>query len=347
MQNELFQPDRLELLERLRIDGILKETYYDTIGINQESSNTLKLIGPDYLLIGTLQERENSIRIDARLVDTSNGKIVSVATTTLPLSTYTRKLYDDYPTSSERINSTILASSGWQPVNYLVDGNLEISLDAEGQWSIGNIKTDAIGLKSNPYLNKAELIQNIRKTIHSTESWQFVYSSDDEITEFFIESDGQWSMTNPSVIKIDGNGLIENPSKWGDFRITNTFNHGALICRLDTNKAEFFSHGTTILNNKGNIECMINDNDLSNNIGSITLSMNIKKKNNLSNGDFRYRKEFNYGALICRLNTSQDNLFTIGKTNISGKGMIECRINDENLNTNIGSQFISMKVIRK
>ena len=38
LQNEMFQPDKFDLLERQRIDGLLNEVYYDKIGLTEESN---------------------------------------------------------------------------------------------------------------------------------------------------------------------------------------------------------------------------------------------------------------------------------------------------------------------
>jgi TolB-like protein len=66
------------------------------------------------ILLGTLQKREESIRIDARLVGALDGKIVSVGTTTLPLTEYTVELYSDFPDVNDIMKGQILANEGWQ-----------------------------------------------------------------------------------------------------------------------------------------------------------------------------------------------------------------------------------------
>lgn len=347
LQNEMFHPEKFDLLERQRIDGLLKEIYYDRIGFNEEIDKSLKLIGADYILLGTLQKRESSIRIDARLVDTTSGKIVSVGTTTLYLNEYISSLYNDYPNTMQNIETVIYADKGWQPINAIINGSAEIDINAKGQWSITDkykIKTDAIGINDNPYnlyLNENEIIN---KNVVSTETWQHVYSSMEEISEIEIEADGQWSMTNPNIVKIDAKGLEENPSIWGEYRLDKNFNHGALICKIDSSPYEIFTVGKTIINSNGNIYCRINDTAIDNNVGSISLNLKVKKKSSSMTGDFRVNKSFNHGALICRLNTKEDEIFKIGTTKIIGNGMIECRINDENIKNNIGSQSVILKI---
>lgn len=102
LQNEMFQPDIFDLIERQRIDGILKEAVYEQIGLSQGNINSLKLVGAELILLGTLQIREESIRIDARITDISSGKIVSVGTVTIPLTYYIEDLYNDIPGGSRK-----------------------------------------------------------------------------------------------------------------------------------------------------------------------------------------------------------------------------------------------------
>ena len=349
LQNEMFQPDKFDLLERQRIDGILKEIYYDRIGLTEEFDKNLKLIGADYILLGTLQKRESSIRIDARLVNTLDGKIVSVGTTTLPINTYTLNLYSDYPSTVESFKGTIVASDSWQPIYGNIDGNTEIDIEAEGQWSIitdiNSVKIDAKGVPSNPYNEYLNVVNKYSKTISATEGWQNIYESIDEgFTEITIEAEGQWSMTNPNAIRMDAKGLDKNPSGWGDFRISKNFNHGALICQLDKKQDNFFSMGFSQISGIGNIQCRINDDDLKNNVGSLTVTLKVKRNSHPSSGDFRISKNFNYGALICRLNTKQNDIFSLGINKINGSGVVECRMNDDKIKSNIGSQSVTIKL---
>ena len=349
LQNEMFRPDKFDLLERQRIDGILKEIYYDRIGLTEEFDKNLKLIGADYILLGTLQKRESSIRIDARLVNTLDGKIVSVGTTTLPINSYTLNLYSDFPSTIESFKGSILASESWQTINGRINDNTEIDIEAEGQWSIitgiNNVKMDAKGVSYNPYDEYVNVIDKYSKTISATEGWQNIYElSEDGFIEIYLEAEGQWSMTNPSIIRMDANGQEENPSAWGDYRVSKNFNHGALICQLDKRQDDFFSLGFNQISGKGFIQCRINDNDLKNNVGSITLTYKIKKGSHPAMGDYRISKNYNYGALICRLNTKQSDVFTLGVNKISGSGYVECRMNDDKIKSNIGSQSVTIKL---
>ena len=349
LQNEMFQPDKFDLLERQRIDGILKEIYYDKIGLTEEFDKNIKLIGADYILLGTLQKRESSIRIDARLVNTLDGKIVSVGTTTLPINTYTLNLYSDFPGTVETFKGTIVASESWQPVYGIINSNTEIDIEAEGQWSIitgvSNLKMDAKGVSYNPYDEYLNVIDKYSKTISATEGWQNIYESlEDGFIEIYLESEGQWSMTNPSVIRMDAKGHEGNPSAWGDYRISKNFNHGALICQLDKKQDDFFSLGFNQISGKGFIQCRINDKDLNNNVGSLTVNFKVRKGSHPAMGDFRINKNFNYGALICRLNTKQNDIFTLGISKINGSGVIECRMNDDKIKNNIGSQSVTIKL---
>jgi curli biogenesis system outer membrane secretion channel CsgG len=218
LQNEMFYPDKFDLLERQRIDGLLDEVYYDKIGLTEESNKNLKLSGADYILLGTLQKREESIRIDARLVGSLDGKIVSVGTTTLPLTEYTHDLYNDFPDIQSEISGKILADAEWQAINGFIE----------------------------------------------------------EPSEIILDSQGDWTMTS-NHINITGEGVESNPSSFGDYRLYKNFNHGALICRLKSKPNLIFGVGNWTLPDKGIIECRINDNDVINNVGSQTVTIKIKK----------------------------------------------------------------------
>lgn len=97
LQNEMFQPDKYDLIERQRIDSILRELTYEQIGLGGDGANNIKLSGADLVLLGNLQLREETIRVDARIVDLSNGKILSVGTSILPISNFIEDLYNEIP----------------------------------------------------------------------------------------------------------------------------------------------------------------------------------------------------------------------------------------------------------
>ncbi|MCX7997862.1 MAG: CsgG/HfaB family protein [Leptospiraceae bacterium] len=218
LQNEIFQPDKFELLERQRVDGLLNEIYYDKIGMVEGNENTLKLSGADFILLGTLQKREQTIRIDARLVGTLDGKIISVGTATLPMNDYIMQLYDDFPNSTQTFKVLVFAAEGWQSIG-LVEDSSEITIEAEGEWS----------------------------------------------------------MTSHPPIRLTAAGSQENPSGWGDYRLYHDLNHGALICRVNTLPSLIMTIGTWEVEQKGILECRINDTDLKNNVGSQSVTIKAKR----------------------------------------------------------------------
>lgn len=214
LQNEMFIPEFFDLIERQRIDGVLEEINYSKLGISDQSTlESVKLTGADLILLGTIQKRENTLRFDARIVSISTAKIVSVATTVIPSTSYLNKLYQDYPERIAEYSEKIQANLGWQTLNY-----------------------------------------SLAKGI-----------------EYRIEFSGQWSMTN-NRIQIEHLGSELNPSEWGDFRIFPNYNHGQLLCRLKENPTILVFPGKIVLDKSSFLECRINDNDLQNNIGF----MNVK-----------------------------------------------------------------------
>lgn len=153
LQNEMFEPSRFDLVERLRIDSILTEiSLYQTGITSVENLQGPALQGVDYILLGTLQKRETSIRIDARLVSIQTGTVVSVGTTTIPLTSYIEDLYSDYPDRITEHKAKIFAYRDWQTIPVDVKGPAEIEVTAEGSWSITSdgAEFEASGLVSNP-----------------------------------------------------------------------------------------------------------------------------------------------------------------------------------------------------
>lgn len=79
-------------------------------------------------------------------------------------------------------------------------------------------------------------------------------------------------MTNNRIL-IEHQGIQLNPSEWGDFRIFPNFNHGQLLCRLKDSPSTFIFPGKFITDRSSLIECRINDTDLQNNVGFMTVKI--------------------------------------------------------------------------
>ncbi|MBK8393860.1 MAG: hypothetical protein IPL26_01250 [Leptospiraceae bacterium] len=94
IHNEMFNPNRYDLVERTQIDKIVEEFKSYQNGLYSEGdTKKLALHGVDYLLIGSLQKRQDTIRINARLVSLQTGKIVSIASETIPVNNSISDLY--------------------------------------------------------------------------------------------------------------------------------------------------------------------------------------------------------------------------------------------------------------
>ncbi|PJZ43647.1 FlgO family outer membrane protein [Leptospira brenneri] len=153
LQNEMFLPDNFELIERQRIDGILEEINYGKLGLNEQAAlDTIKLTGAELLLLGTIQKRESSMRFDARIVSISDGKILSVGTSVIALSSYLNRLYGDYPEKQQDYSETIYANGGWQVVNTFLESGSTYVIEYSGEWSMTNNRRSINyqGSDSNP-----------------------------------------------------------------------------------------------------------------------------------------------------------------------------------------------------
>ncbi|HNF25266.1 MAG TPA: hypothetical protein PKV80_12420, partial [Leptospiraceae bacterium] len=70
--------------------------------------------------------------------------------------------------------------------------------------------------------------------------------------------------------------MSENPSDWGDYRISTDFAHGQLICRLVSNEqSKYFSMGNFQSHQSGFIECRMNDFDIKNNSGKVSITFQV------------------------------------------------------------------------
>ncbi len=103
IHNEMFNPSRYDLVERTQIDKVVEEFQSYQNGLYSETdTKKLALHGVDYLLIGSLQKRQDTIRINARLVSLQTGKIVSIATETIPVNNSITDLYDSESTVEKK-----------------------------------------------------------------------------------------------------------------------------------------------------------------------------------------------------------------------------------------------------
>ncbi|MBX7059749.1 MAG: CsgG/HfaB family protein [Leptospirales bacterium] len=153
LQNEMFAPETFDLVERLRIEELLKESnLYQTGLMDPNTLRSVQLTGVDYILLGTLQKRESSIRVDARLVSLDGGKVVSVATAIVPLTGNVVQLYNDYPERSSTYTHAVTANQGWQQVQAPIQGGVTVEVTTEGNWSMTNdgYQFDGTGVSANP-----------------------------------------------------------------------------------------------------------------------------------------------------------------------------------------------------
>lgn len=97
IHNEFFKPDRFDLVERAEVDQIIHETILSKKGAFtiQDKNAKLLLKGIHYLLLGSLQKRADTIRLNARLVSVDSGKVVSVASEKIPINESILELYKD------------------------------------------------------------------------------------------------------------------------------------------------------------------------------------------------------------------------------------------------------------
>jgi|JI10StandDraft_1071094.scaffolds.fasta_scaffold594759_1 hypothetical protein len=214
LQNEMFIPERFELIERLRIDALLNEVDFNQIGLTEgEAIKTLKLKGINSIVLGNIQLRDKSFRFDARIVELETGKVKSVASKVVNYYEFLETAYNDYASNKKPCITSVAARGNWQNTSCVVKDASKLNVQASGRWSM----TDT-GYSFGPM------------------------------------------------------GIWDNPSGWGDYRVVQA-NHGALICRLGPNIFVFDGSIENVSGMEGVLECRINDTDVSNNDGTMTLTI--------------------------------------------------------------------------
>ncbi|MCB1190373.1 MAG: hypothetical protein H7A23_23495 [Leptospiraceae bacterium] len=121
IHNEFFQPNRFDLVERAEVDQIIHETILSKKGAFTVEDKNAKLLlkGIHYLLLGSLQKRADTIRLNVRLVSVDSGKIVSVASEKIPINESILDLYkDDQTITATPSKKKIPVSQKLQPSNY-------------------------------------------------------------------------------------------------------------------------------------------------------------------------------------------------------------------------------------
>lgn len=109
-------------------------------------------------------------------------------------------------------------------------------------------------------------------TVQARADWQNTSCVLKGSTRLNWEAKGSWSMTSDRL-SFGPEGVIVNPSTNGDYRIWQG-NHGALICRVGTTHGYIYAGKGTenIEGAEGLLECRMNDNDIYNNQGFVTVS---------------------------------------------------------------------------
>ncbi|MBN8219904.1 MAG: curli production assembly/transport component CsgG domain protein [Spirochaetes bacterium] len=214
LQNEMFIPEKFELIERLRIDALLSEVEFNQIGLAEgEAIKTLKLKGINSIVLGNIQLRDKSFRFDARIVELETGKVKSVASKIVDYYEFLELAYNDYSKGAKPCIASIAARGTWQ--------------------------------------NTSCVVKDVKK--------------------LNIQASGRWSMTD-SGYSFGPMGIWDNPSGWGDYRLAEA-NHGALLCRIGGFLFAFDGQTKDVSGMEGVIECRINDTAVSNNDGTMTLTI--------------------------------------------------------------------------
>jgi len=95
----LYRTGKFEVIERQLLSKVLKEHSLNMSGIIDQNSaiEIGKILGVDAIATGSLTDFGNSIKINARLINTETGKIFSVASGTITKNDAIKDLMDEVP----------------------------------------------------------------------------------------------------------------------------------------------------------------------------------------------------------------------------------------------------------
>ncbi len=153
LQNEMFMPEKFELIERLRIDALLNEVDFNQIGLTEsEAIKTLKLKGVNSIVLGNIQLRDKSFRFDARIVELETGKVKSVASKVVNYYEFLETAYNDYPSKKKPCIASVAARGTWQNTSCVIKDASKLNIYASGRWSMTNsgYSFGPMGIEDNP-----------------------------------------------------------------------------------------------------------------------------------------------------------------------------------------------------
>lgn len=80
LQKRMFDPARYRLLERARIDSLLKEMEFTQSGMvgENETPRLGQMLGADIMLVGGISVQGNHYLISARAVDIATGEVLAI-----------------------------------------------------------------------------------------------------------------------------------------------------------------------------------------------------------------------------------------------------------------------------
>ncbi|MBS0618799.1 MAG: hypothetical protein JSR44_11465 [Spirochaetes bacterium] len=129
----------------------------------------------------------------------------------------------------------------------------------------------------NDAYNEYPKREDCRATIRADDSWQSTGCVIRNVAKLHVKATGSWSMTNDKFT-FGPEGVSSSPSIFGDYRILTAANHGALICRIgERNMIYGVSNPWDVKGIAGALECRINDKEVYNNRGSITMDIELEE----------------------------------------------------------------------
>ncbi|MBI9066597.1 MAG: hypothetical protein JEZ09_04850 [Salinivirgaceae bacterium] len=139
LTTKLFKTGKFQVIERQLLNKVLQEQKLGTSGLLDASSAAQigKLLGVDAIVTGTITDRGDAIRLNARMIETDQANVFAVASVSIIREDHLiTMLGKEISKPSEGSNSTSNSSS-----------NNEVSGKALAKGSIGDIKLEIMSVK--------------------------------------------------------------------------------------------------------------------------------------------------------------------------------------------------------
>lgn len=186
IQTEIFDPSIFVLLERERIDSILREHKFNSSGLVAELSiaELGKLLGADCVLIGTINQENNYFKLNVRIVNLESAEILSIAQTRIKKS---ESLIEKYDTFLEHKQASVAGAYRLTIPRVIISKSKKPGMEWDGDGSPPDIKL-ILDVGKNPRII-SKIKYNVYDTQFITEPARVIIEKSDTIIVKIFDED--------------------------------------------------------------------------------------------------------------------------------------------------------------